>query len=1568
MNYENADVNGFVFDFDSFVPSETNPVPNNRIMDFLTVGPFVLVTDGSFEAEHMYERDKILLEDYLLLDGGEKNIVPVLGRKVKNNYFGDEYLKWETGFIKWNSLRFDREEDACDPALYATEQRNAVYYAAFYVDCQKDEKAIIQHEDSGCALYVNGELADFRPFGRVKGLDGLGYQCLVDFKKGRNLVMFKLRPGYIADTMDISISSCVVYPVVIDNGSVSVSSPSATAAYIGTKSKPKQVYHLYAAAKKDSAETEFICDGSVYKIPPMKKGDCTALHIGVSAEKDGIYECKAQLKSADGKAESKMYFRTFPYDGYEGTEHIMSDFHFDTTYHQEQRTYALGAFHITKSIIENLENNPDFKAVLSEVDYLHPYYTLYPAHRKTLTDAFASGRAEADCFYNQPNDLTSSGEAFVRNLVYGQLYHRDVMGRISTSYVPGDVFGHFSQITQVCKKGGCDMIRWGKMMLGVDNLFRHVAPDGSVLLHDKGIGRAAATRFGVKGCAHSSEALSYIEAFPRYGETSWMNDTLSHAKFSVFSDMAKDIIESDKENIKNGRENLIDYTSRDLTQHHSGVLLTRTDFKQANRLCENLLSAAEKFAAMAFLYGAKYPEKALDKAWRQVLCAQHHDSITGTNNEISFVDLMIEYREAAQTAADVLERSAKYIASLAKVDDRANTLFVFNPASTDSKGICRFDLPENFSGKYAVITDTNGREYPVHIDGRKAFFLAGKIPATGYSLYRLEERAEDPDPVSFGSDLTIENKKLRLTVDGKHGGIISVYDKKEHKEFINSSAPASGNSIYALHENHDRMEPQHEIYTDGQKILSDEFDATIRSEKCADYQKLVIASKLGTLAGIIREITLYKNSDKIDFRTIIEDYNSEDSMFCAAFPVNINGGAVIFDDRFAPHVSTRSKKYMSFQTHQYASFSGCRVLPANRWFGGGPSVTVSTRSGKINLGMTAVIRKAEKVCEDASVRLLKALSKKCVPVTLYPDTQQHGGNKIIHFNEDIYETDTRFVLSLKNDGNLYTEKLLSTLNKRCAARAQKQLERSGFAVIYTTDSDNVYKKPVDVFLVIAKDAQSLDAFVEKIEKELESGYVLSLDTADNVKPIDAENYGAAIINNGNIACSVENNNTLNLMLFHTAAFYGNMGKVTGAKEMVPEKKTHIFTYEFYPHKGSYREADVYGKAAEFNEALFAVEQKDESKCAFLPESCGFLKAPSGFEITAMKAGGCPFASMKNENASIEQRGLIIRGYESTGKTHRVTLKTGFEMNGAENTDLLEENGTAVPCGKSSLTFEAGAHSIETFRINPVVSVKAEKEILGTEKDIVEPTYVRSWEHDMGSMATGCLKFAATLDKKSKTIDGTHLEISLNAVNNSVDTDADTLIRIECSDGLTANRNSAEIHLAPTESAVVPFTVTKSSLETKGQIKIFYEYDGQEFTDVYEIGYFNPEVSLKIDGEKIICTVRNTDDQHLDGSLFIATPYETWGDTVGNINSFGTIAPLAYAVSLAPFETKKFEFTVRMDDTEFFKAYYAAVKLCCNGRIHFAFADVHGPRHNVWAHQFIDEIRADNDSIKKLLEM
>ncbi len=1562
--YENIRGQYPVFQLEDFIFSWEKPFPDNRILDFLTVGPFVLHTTGSFEAEHMYEREKILLEDYLLPDGGEKNVVPVLDGKLRNKYYGDEYLYWKKGFIKWNCLRFDNEEDACDPALYVTQQRNAVYYAAFYINCKEDSEAVICYENSGSSLFVNGEQADFRPFGRVKGLWGLGHQCLVKFNKGLNLVMFKIRPGYIADSMDISMSNCSVFPVILRNDKISLTTPSVTAAYTGEKGAENQVFPVFCHAESDIFSYEIDYDGRKLFVPAMKKGDIVPLRFEIPARKE---ETVCVSVEAGGEA-AEYFFCTTPYDGYEGKEHVYSDFHFDTTYHQEQRTYALGAFHITKSITERLISNPDFKATLSEIDYLHPYYSLYPKHRQVLKSSFSAGRAESDCFYNQPNDLTSSGEAFVRNLVYGQLYHRDVMGRISTVYVPGDVFGHFSQMTQVCRKGGCDYIKWGKMMLGVDNLFRHVSPDGTSLLHDKGMGRAAASRLGVTGCDSSSQILSYMETYPREGNTDWMKNTLSHAAFSVFSDLAREVNTSAAKMKKEGTDSEIMYTSRDITQHHSGVLLTRTDFKQANRLCENLLVTAEKFCSIAFMHGMSYPDKAIDKAQRQLLCAQHHDSITGTNNEISFIDLMIEYRECASILCDIIEKACRFIAGGADVGDREKCVFVFNPLTWERGGKCWFNVPAGFipEGR-TVLEDIKGNEYDTVIEGTKGYFIAKKLPAMGYSVFRIRNITGEENKIIKGRDTVIENGKFRLEIDPVRGGtVVSLYDKKEKRELIDSSAPAPANTVYVMKEIHDRMETQHELYTTGHKLLSSEYEADVTSEKCELYQKLTVSVKLDVVARLIQEITLYKGSDTVDFRTIVEDYQAEDDLFSVTFPMNIKGGGVIFDDRFAPHVSTRSKKYMSFQTHQYASFSGCRVLPANQWFGVGPTVTVKTGSGaSFNAGMTAIIRKNEKIQREIADRLLFAFSKKAVPVTLYPDCEQHGGMKIIHFNEDVYSTDTRIVVCLADDGNLYKDKLLASLSRKSLVKFERALERDRLAVVRFNDNDNIYKKNIDVLLVTGADENALDMFTKGVEASLSRGAVLELPEAISDVPDEAcDDYGCVLINNGTPASSVEGSATLNMMLFHTAAFYGNMGKVTGDKEMVPERKSHIFTYSLYPHKGSYREAGVYKKAQEFNDTLFSFSDTKAGENTPLPGERGYLRSPDNFTVTAFKAAGYPLANLKSVPASPADRGFVVRGFENSGLSGKVSLKTGFTVFGAMETDLLEENPTALKSSANSFEIPVSAHSINTVKIKAPAAEKIGF-MVHEEKEALEKVYIRSWEHDMGSMPMGNLSFCATIERLPRT-DSDRETLYINAVNNCLDRDIGTTIKVVCSEGIRADKCEIAVSLEREAHEIIPIEIDLTD-KKEGQVKIFWSIDGNEYFDVYEIGCFEPEISLTIENKEIVCSVYNPTDEILTGELHIAVPFEMWGALIPAENSLGRLENDTFFIELQGRSGREIRIPYEVSQ-ELMTSFWAAAKLGINGRIYFAFDKMQGMRHNIWAHEFFSEIINDNGSIKKILEM
>ncbi len=1572
--------------FEDYLQSGKNP-PQRRIRDFMVLGPFVLETGGALETEYLYERDLVLERDYLDSSGGEEAAVPYLGMRVKNDYFGEEELEWTQGQEKWDCLRFDSGDyNACDRALYATPQRNCVYYAATYIDCKKDFEAVLSYETSGSKLFLNGRLIDNKPYGRVKGLSDYGNQVAISLHKGRNLLMFKIRTGYICDTIDLSLSNCALFPLIARSGNLGLAYPMTTGAFVGSREEARQIFPAFVGAFGDSTGGELELKAGGYKeyikLPPLKAGECDYIRLSLPAgEEERELEAKISLLEKGQKpTQSKYIFKTAVYDGFAGTEHVYSDFHFDTTYHQEQQTYALGAIYIMKEVLAKLEEDPNFKAIISEVDYVHPYYSLYPRDRKTLEEAFKSGRAQADCFYNQPNEMTSSAEALVRNLIYGQLYHRDVLGGISPVYGPGDVFGHPNQLSQICKKGGCMGIYWGKSILGLDCLFRHMSPDGTELIHARGgTSRKNALRLGLKHCHASSDLENKVPAYPRDGRSDWMKDTLTGAKFSVMSDFHKGVEEDNKEHLAKTGRHLLERTSRDISLYHAGVSLTRTDFKQANRLAENLLITAEKFASIAALYGADYPEAALDKAWRQILCGQHHDSITGTNNEISFVDLMIQYREAVELAAEIVKKSTAFLASGIKHDRKGLPLVVFNSHPWPRQEPCRLKIQLEKDASAYVLRGSDGKEYGLQevykdSDGNSSIVFNPKVKGLGYASFYLEEKRGKAEAGRLKAlDHVIENEFYRLEVDPKKGGgIVSIFDKKAKREVLKKGEDGPANRLVILKQVPDRMETQHEFYTTGHKMVSADYEAEVESVKGNNFTSLIIKFKMDTVAKIKQEITLYQGLKRIDMKTTVEDYQAKDDLFTVSFPVDVKGGRPIFDDRFAPAVRGESDKKLEFQTHQYAMVSRCQVYAANQWLDLGPSLTLDlNKRGSVNIGMSQIIRPEEESFIAPTELLTKLLTKKAIPVTAYPDRARCAyATQLIHFNEDLLNTDSRFVLSLEGIENEYEAKLLDKVGPKLKKRFEDELAKGGLALLYTRDKDNLWQKPMDVFLIKAKDESGLSEFLNEFERALKEGYSYELPRLVTGEKLDfADNYGATLINSGNLACSVEKGGMLNMMLFHTAEFYGNIGKTTGACELVPEQKTHVFTYALYPHEGSYREAGVYRKAMEFNDPLLALTSPPPAKEALLPADKSFLNVSENFVLTAFKLKGYPLAAMKGQIPAAYDRGLTIRGFESMGLDGEVDIMLGFDLKAAYSTNLLDEEALTIKAGKRSLSPKIGAHSIETYALNLFdIGDRIGRAVLGAQKEAVQPAYIRSWEHDLGTMPMGYLGLAAFIGKKVRKIDDKSFELEISVVNNRSDLPATGSLKLSLPKAWTTQKSKMDYNLQPKSYEIIPITVTKDKADSEGLIRLNYTDGEGEFEDVFEVGLFEPQLTLEILDDKVMVTVSNHTKERLTGELALASPIETWGE--GDLNPFALadIGPRTQKLDLKPGQSKDYIFEIKEENFDMFKAFYAVAKLMVNGRIYFAYDHKKGPLHNLWAHVLYDEIADEGGSIKKLLEM
>lgn len=1547
-------------DFNLFLPSEKNPYPDFSVTDFIVNGPYVLKTDGTFETEYLYERNKVLDEDYLKNEGGEHALIPYIGLSHNNNYLGDKTLPWTVGKRKWNTLRFDKEGyDACNEDIFLTEQRNCAYYAAFYVDCEAECEAVICYETSGSLLFLNGELIDNKPYGRVKGLWGFSNTVFARFHKGRNLLMLKVRAGYICDTIDISVSNFTIYPVLAKSGELGVCYPTKTKAYFGTKDSPRQVLPTFICGKEKTSGAVTIKSGDYFEkiaVDIKEKNGVEIIRPSLPALKNGEFNFSLTAKSGafpssvfNGKIELDKF------DGFCGIEHIYSDFHFDTTYHQEQRTYAMGAIDILSKMLSKLRNNPDFKAILSEVDYLHPYYSIYAKDRKTIKDAYKSGRAEADCFYNQPNEMTSSPEGLVRNLIYGQLYHRDVLGRKAYVYGPGDVFGHPNQLSQICSKGGCDGIYWGKYIFGLDTIFHHMSPDGTSLIHSRGgTSREDALRLNVNH-AHDSSKSGGFTPYPRDDDTKWMKQTLNSAQFSVMSDFLGGVNCDVTEYKEKTGVSPLSTTSRDISLYHAGVALTRQDLKRANRLCENLLITAEKFAAIAAHFGAIYPEEALDKAWRQLLCGQHHDSITGTNNEVSFSDLLIEYREAAVLASDIIDNSQNFLMSAIQTFGDCPVI-VFNPHAYNRRDICEISLAIN-PGKSYIMTDVKGKKYPVSIsekadkNGCYKLTFTPDVPALGYKVYCLTE-IDKVNHTKKDNKNIIENEFYRVTVnENKGGSIVSIYDKKEKREVLNNKDGKIA-AIYALKELRERMETQHEFYTTGEKLSSAESIADIQHIKNDVFDKLIIKSNMNILCALVQEITLTKGIKRIDIRVSIEDYTGDDHLFTYNLPVNIKGGKAVFDDRFAPAVRPKSRNVLDFKTHQYAMASHCSVFAANSWFGLGSSVTLEFKDkGSINIGSSALISSDDKALEKPVSDFMALLTKKAIPVTAYPDKKREPHATLLsHFNEDLHFTDTRFVLSISGIQNEYEDKLLSDTKQK--ERLEKMLNKNGIATFYTVDNDNLWNKSIDVVLIKAVDEKTLQSFVSGISNTFATSYSICFEHSIIGSKLEyADDYTVSILNRGNLASSIEADNSLNLMLFHTALFYGNSGKVTGNKELVPEQKSHIFEFSLYPHKGSYREGNEFINALFYNDPLLSKKAK-KSKNVFLPSEKSFVNCSNSYVLTSFKAGGYPLASLKGKMPHISERGFTIRGFEQNGIDTKLNIKFGIDIKSIESSDLLDENRKEQKHSKNAFTSPITAHSIESF----VLSVKEPEKILdgvvlGAQSETVKPTYIRSFEHSLGTMPFSYLRTTAVIDRKLEYTNKTSFNATISVVNNRTDESINGELRLSLPKGFSADKVNFEYSLSPDDYILFPVTIKKENENSKGVIYLYFEDGENEFFDALEVGSFNPSLSMKIDGDKLIATVRNDTDIPLFGELLLASPVECWGMSDKRTDALCDITPFSHKVSLEPKTHCEYVFDFNNENSNIFNAFWAAAKLVVNGKVFYAYAKNHGIRRNLWAHEF-----------------
>jgi len=402
---------------------------------------------------------------------------------------------------------------------------------------------------------------------------------------------------------------------------------------------------------------------------------------------------------------------------------LVSHTHWDREWYLTFHRFRVNLVEVVDRVLDALDQDPEFRHFVldGQTAVLEDYLEVAPEQRDRVNRLVREGRLAVGPWYILPDEFLVSGEATVRNLIFGR--RAAPLQRVqNVGYMP-DSFGHLAQIPQILQLVGIDSFIFTRGMGAQDEdpgwLFRWEGPDGSQVLavnqcdgycNAGGLGFAEiwhahtqripdparavakvaelfakmAARPGAEpallnnGCDHFPPQQEFGRILAALREN-WPDTEFHHGSFADFLRAARqDTPDQDRPLVKGellgGRDHLI----------LSGVWSARMPIKQQNEECQNLLARyTEPLAAAAhFQHGWAWPGGQFDAAWKELLRNHPHDSICGCSTDAVHQDMDTRFAAVRQTAEQYLARHLNRLTPMfasREEDDRTTVIGVANP-------------------------------------------------------------------------------------------------------------------------------------------------------------------------------------------------------------------------------------------------------------------------------------------------------------------------------------------------------------------------------------------------------------------------------------------------------------------------------------------------------------------------------------------------------------------------------------------------------------------------------------------------------------------------------------------------------------------------------------------------------------------------------------------------------------------------------------------------------------------------------------------------------------------------
>lgn len=535
------------------------------------------------------------------------------------------------------------------------------------------------------------------------------------------------------------------------------------------------------------------------------------------------------------------------------------------------------------TVLANMEQYPDYIFGASQPQLYQWMKDYYPPLYKKMQARIAEGRWETQgAMWVEPDTNLASGEALVRQIVYGKRFYREEFGTDPRMLWLPDVFGYSAALPQILKKAGVDYFLTIKISWNTINLFPHhtffwQGIDGSqVLSHmppegtynssaapraiaaietnfaDKAVSEHAVLLYGI-GDGGGGPGSEHLERLKREKNLDGLAPVQQEHMETFFERIAQ---ESSEYKTWSGELYL---------EKHQGTYTTQARNKRFNRKMELSLRDLEFIATLAStLTGHLYPRQELDAIWKEVLLYQFHDILPGSSITRVYGESLARYQQLLEQTQHLI-----LVAQSALLEP-----------GTDNQTVTIFNSLSWERSTWLAIQD-------------QWYYVT--LPPMGYTtldlstqtVYDAEIQRLDvasPDTNSLENDIL----SIQFAADG---AIESIFDKEHQRDVLASGAQANKLAVYL--DDGDAWD-----FSIAYAERAPEYFVLARTAACTDGpQRIVEQDYTFGQSTLKQRIVLTAGSRRIDFITSV-DWRENHKMLRTSFPVSVRSTEATCDIQF----------------------------------------------------------------------------------------------------------------------------------------------------------------------------------------------------------------------------------------------------------------------------------------------------------------------------------------------------------------------------------------------------------------------------------------------------------------------------------------------------------------------------------------------------------------------------------------------------------------------------------------------------------------------------------------------